>query len=126
MKTINIMKYYLIIQIAYAPHATKHTLTNLIKLVHPERIHPLYLPAPNDDEWSNVIPNDIVPKIPELVIPREIETFGEMENNAGMEGVEEDLENSFKLAEKSFLASSDSDEYLDVYVKSTQRLVRYI
>lgn len=118
MKTIN-MKYYFIIQIVYAPHATKHTISDLIKLVHPERIHPLYcMPAQDYDKWSNFLPNDIVPKTCKLVVPIETETLEEMEYNAGMEDEQKELENLFQILEKSFLASSEADEYDDVYVES--------
>lgn len=117
----------------YSPHPTKHTLANFIRLVEPSRIHPLYLPQPITCEWSNVIPNDIIPNSSELVTQtvQESETesdsetdprltdsnrlFRLIQNNATMENEQEvshhsSIQNDNPRRGKSFLALS-SDEY---------------
>lgn len=101
-----------------------------MNLVEPSRIHPLHMPLQIDDEWSNVIPSDIIPNSSELVldIMRETElpeinlngTFGQTQNIAGIRNGQEDSENSSQPrlsqhSKKSFLAtSSDEEEYDDM------------
>lgn len=84
----------------------KCTLANFLRLVEPSRIHPLYLPVQIDNKWSNVIPNDIIPKSSELVIPTEIELpeidwngiFEENHVNTNMENGQGESENLSQIS----------------------------
>lgn len=98
----------------YSPHASKYTLAKFIRTIKPSRIHPLYLPVPIDDEWSNVIPNDIIPDSCELVIPIEQqsseidwnESLGQIQINARIENEQENSDSLSHLSQLRLLHKS--------------------